>query len=145
MLQSAKGPMSYCSARTTPTLLGAGETKKPSALFPRLSPSGYFPSCLPASICPGRQPPHRGPEIVSQLRRGQTAVAGLQTEWQTVSGLSCVTAVLDHGQPWLVQKGFSLSFFLFFFTALLGLPSDLWGKQREECGGRRGGACLTCR
>lgn len=34
----------------------------------------------------------------------------LQTEWQTVSGLSCVAAALDHGQPWLVEKGFCLSY-----------------------------------
>lgn len=80
---------------------------------------------------------HTEPKIVSQLCCGQTAGDGctvwLQKEWRTVLGLSCVSAALDHGQPWLVKKGFFP-----LFTALLGLQWDLWGKQSEECGRRRG-------
>lgn len=53
--------------------------------------------CLPLSFRTGRRAPRREPEIVSQLRCGQTAGDGrtvsLQTEWQTVCALLCHCSV----------------------------------------------------
>ena len=72
------------------TLDYRGSDKKPTALSPPLS-TRFFLSPWP--LRPSARKPHREPEIVSQLRCGQTAGAGcavwLQTGWQTARPLLC--------------------------------------------------------
>lgn len=136
VLQSVKGPMSYCSAWTTLRL--RGKWQKPTAHSPPLSPIPLHLLCVPLPIYP------RETGTTQRTWDCITAVAGsdglvMGVLWRCGqndrrSGLSCVTAALDHRQLWLVEKGFPS------VTALLGLLWDLRGKQREECGRRgRGG------
>lgn len=93
---------------------------------------------LPASICAGRQVPHRHHEIVSQLWRCQATSDGctvlLQTEWQTVWALPC------HCGTWLRtamtkgRKGFHK----------LQPPRDCCGRN-AAAGGMTAVGCLCVR
>lgn len=132
VLQSVKGPMSYCSAWTNLRLWG--KWQKPAALSP-LSPSLHVSF---ASLCPSAQADRHHtdkPRLYHSCGVVRRPVMGVPCgcgQDDRRPGLSCVTAALDHGQPWLVEKGFAC------VTALLGLLWDLRGKQREECGRSRG-------
>lgn len=119
------------------TLDHEGKWQKLTALSPPLSPSLYV--CF-ASLCPSAQADRHHTEnprlyhSCGVVRRPVMGVLCGCGQNDRRSELSCVTAALDHGQPWLVEKGFSC------VTALLGLLRDFTrkaegGMRQEEEGG----------
>lgn len=134
VLQSAKGPMSYCSARTNLRLWG--KWQKPTALSPPLSPSLYVSF---ASLCPsGRGDSHHteNPRLYHSCAVVRRPVTGVlcgcrQNDRRSLGSLVSLQRLTTDSHDWW-RKAFPR------LTALLGLPCDLWGKQREECGRRRG-------
>lgn len=117
------------------TLDYEGKWQKPTALSPTLSPSLYvsFASACPSALADRHHT--ENPRLYHScgvVRRSVMGVLCLCGQNDRRSGLSCVTAALDHGQLWLVGKSFPC------VTALWGLLWDLRGKWREECSRRWG-------
>lgn len=139
MLQSAKGPMSYCLARTTPTLLGAGETKNPVHFFLG-RPHPVIPPL--ASPRPSAQPDSHDtedPRLYHSCAAVRRPRLGCRQNDRRSPGspvsLQCLTT---DSHDWC-RKAFHFLFFLFFYNppgTAKRFMRKAEGRMRQEEGGR---------